>query len=214
MLRFARPMEFSFSAGQYIMVDIPSDGEPSLRQRAFSIASSPYDDSLTFLIKPSTKGGTALWLNHIVREGTDVNLHGPMGRFVLDRETLKEYLFIATGTGIAPLRSHIRTLLLSGDRRKIDLILGLRTEQDITIASDLLHLSKGHPNFSIHATLTCPSLSWIGYRGRVQQTLSHAVENISQRSAYLCGHADMVRDTATLLSEQWNVPKEDIHSEG
>ena len=139
---------------------------------------------------------------------------GPFGRFVLDQQSSKDYLFIATGAGIAPFRSQVMENLERGDTRRMDLVFGNRTEEDLFWADELTQWTKQYATFFLHLALSAPSSAWTGHRGRVQALVPLIAPDLSRRSVYVCGNPDMTTELKKLCLEQWRVPKEDLHVEG
>ena len=107
-LRLEKPASFDFKPGQFVLFDVPLlENEDDLQARAYSIASAPSESDLLFVIKLVPNGRASRWIEKRVSRGTAITMKGPFGAFTLDMDTAKAYLFIATGTGIAPLRSQI-----------------------------------------------------------------------------------------------------------
>lgn len=212
---FAKPEGFAFQPGQFVLFSVPLVEDPlDVQPRALSIASSPDEQELLFVAKLKEGGRISRWITKTLTGGTVVTMQGPMGLFLLDRKTSKEYLLICTSTGIAPFRSMIRDALLRGNGRRIDLVFGARAEEDLFWMEELEELTKRYENFFLHLALSNPSDKWQGHRGRVQTLVPQIVQDFSQKCVYVCGSPDMTKEVKGLCLEQWGVKTDDLHVEG
>ena len=212
---FARPAALSFQPGQFVLFDVPLVDAPSdIQTRALSIASTPTESELLFAVKLLKGGRMSRFVEEVLRPGTEVVIKGPFGFFVLHPENPKEYLFIATSTGVAPFRAQIRHALEGGERRRIDLIYGVRSEEDLFWAEELTALAQKYDNFFLHLALSNPSPSWTGHRGRVQTLVPLIVRDFSRRHVYVCGSPAMTNELKTLCLQHWGIAKQDLHVEG
>lgn len=210
-----KPADFTFQPGQFFLFSVPLvENLADIQPRAFSIASSPDESELLFVAKMKEGGRASRWILELLKPETTVSIQGPMGFFLLDRETSKDYLFICTSTGVAPFRSMIRDVLLAGDKRRIDLVFGARAEDDLFWMEELTTLTKQYENFFLHLALSNPSEQWKGHRGRVQTLVPQIVRDFSEKCVYVCGSPDMTKEVKGLCIEQWGVLKEDLHVEG
>ncbi len=212
---FKKPEGCTFQPGQFVLFSVPLVENPlDLQPRAFSIASSPDESELLFVAKMKEGGRASQWILELLKPETTVFMQGPMGLFLLDHETLKDYLFICTSTGVAPFRSMIRDVLLTGDKRRIDLVFGARAEEDLFWMKELEELTKQYENFFLHLALSHLSEQWKGHRGRVQTLVPQIVRDFSEKCVYLCGSPDMTKEVKGLCLEQWGMQKDDLHVEG
>lgn len=210
-----KPQNFSFQPGQFVLFSVPLVENPAdIQPRAFSIASSPDESELLFVAKMKEGGRASRWIFELLKPETPVTMQGPMGLFLLERETLKDYLFISTSTGVAPFRSMIRDALLAGDTRRMDLVFGARAEDDLFWTEELTALTKKYDNFFLHLALSNPSESWTGHRGRVQTLVPQIMKDFSKKAVYVCGSPDMTKEVKDLCLEQWGMEKDDLHVEG
>jgi NAD(P)H-flavin reductase len=191
------PHRMEFMSGQYVSMTI-SDGE----HRAYSICSSPeYDYKFELLIDISPQGKGSLFFQNL-KIGDRVQVRGPQGNFILqDKEDEKELNFIATGSGVSPMRSMILDLLQrKGEKRPITLYWGLRFVEDLFWQDELAELEKSFSNFRFHPVLSKAIPQWNLCRGHVTDCLSvHEWE--TEAGFYLCGNKDMVQGTKQLLIE-------------
>lgn len=213
--RLKKPEGFSFKAGQFVLFDVPLlENAADIQTRAFSIASAPQEEDLLFVAKMKEGGRASRWIAESLKAGSSVRLQGPFGVFTLTPENAKEVLFIATSTGVAPFRSQIVEALRYGDTRRMDLIFGVRSEEDLFWVEEFTKLSTQYPQFSLHASLSGGSDVWKGHRGRVQTVTKIAVPDAALRQVYICGSPAMTMEMKKMCLEEWKMEKKDLHVEG
>jgi ferredoxin-NADP reductase len=195
---------FGFVAGQWLSFKTNKpDGEEIIR--AYSIASPPGDNNKFALCLNRVQDGFMSNFLCDMKDGDDIHCQGPFGDFIL-RPPMRDTVFIATGTGIAPFRSMLQWLFTSpdaGDARHLGkqlyLIFGNRTERDIYYHDEFLRLAEEHPNFHYLPTLSRGGPEWQGLRGYVQEHASAIVQNRTDMHAYICGLDKMVKANRDLL---------------
>ena len=213
-VRLTKPKGFTFESGQFALLDVPLvDNPDDIQTRAYSIASTPDEDDLLFVIKVKPGGRAGRWVEERLKEGDEVHIQGPLGNFTFDSKDGRDCLYVCTGVGITPFRSHILSTLKAGKNRKMDLIIGVFAEEDIFWTDMHKELTSAHPHVQIHITLSEPKPTWKGLRGRVQEVIP-MIENFKERSIYLCGNPAMTSDVKKLCLEEWDIPKERVHMEG
>jgi ferredoxin-NADP reductase len=196
-----------FLAGQAVRVEQELNGK--LVPLAYSIASAPGGDNcIELCVKPGRKGSPA---DHLcaLPAGSPVRISRPHGGFVL-QQPVASSLFLAAGTGIAPIRSMIHSLVRDNDMRPLCLIFGARNAESLFFHAEFLDLAERHPNFRYVPVLSRPQAGWNGACGYVQ----HHLDGISCAAtrAYLCGPPAMVKGVSRLLGERgW--PENLIHYE-
>ena len=214
-VRFQKPEGFEFKPGQFILLDVPLlDNPDDIQPRAYSIASTPDEEDIILIIKIKPDGRAGEWISKELKEGDKTRIQGPLGVFGLDKESPKEYLFICTGVGSAPFRSIIKSALLKGEKRQMDLIIGVYAEEDMLLKEELDELSKEYENFNYHFTLSYPSEEWKGHKGYVQVLVPTLVPDFSNKSIYACGNPLMTDEIKRLCSDGWKVDNKDFHVEG
>lgn len=213
-LELIDPPRLSFQAGQYIILSIPGIDQ----KRNYSIASSPaIDHAIELLIDISPAGPGSTYLKNL-KPGDEVQFMAPAGQFTFaqpDSDLGKEeraIVFIATGSGITPLRSMILDQLQNKkDTRPMTLYWGLRHEKDFCWLEDFEELMDSFKNFQFHPVLSQASEEWSLCRGHVTDCLGiHALPE--QGGYYLCGNKRMIEDTQNILIGK-SVKSEHIHFE-
>jgi len=210
---------FGFVAGQWLSFKANNpDGEEIVR--AYSIASPPDSDNKFALCLNRVQDGFMSNFLCDMKEGDEIACQGPFGDFIL-RPPMRDTIFIATGTGIAPFRSMLRWLLSSspestpdgrgrpssieGRGHQLWLIFGNRSEKDIYYHDEFLRLTKEHSNFHYLPTLSRGGPEWQGLRGYVQEHVLAIVQGRSDMHAYICGLDKMVKANRDLLkSLDWD----------
>jgi ferredoxin-NADP reductase len=191
---------FGFVAGQWLSFKTNKpDGEEITR--AYSIASSPGENNQLALCLNRVQDGFMSNFLCDMHDGQEIDCQGPFGDFIL-RPPLRDTVFIATGTGIAPFRSMLFWLLADPVRhqnKRLTLLFGNRTEKDIYYHEEFLDLASRHPNFSYLPALSRGAPEWQGLRGYVQEHLPGIVQSRTDMHAYICGLDKMVKANRELL---------------
>jgi NAD(P)H-flavin reductase len=187
------PKEITFVAGQTVMLYVA----PGVN-RTMSIASPPSEKtSITLLHDVSPMGVYSKWAL-AAKVGDEMEFMGPLGGFILDRESPRNKVLIATGTGMTPFYVMVRDYLSSGGTADVMLYWGLRHEEDIFWQKEFDVLSKQYQNFHFQLTLSQGSENWQGQRGHVQDYL-FSQQNLRDAEYYVCGNRLMVEDVRAKL---------------
>src|SRR5690606_10185739 len=135
--------QFPFIPGQFVSFTEHFDGKPITR--AYSIASLP-DANRFELCVNEVKGGRFSPHLFRLRPGERVPMKGPVGTFTL-RDPQGDALFIATGTGVAPMRGFLQQALQSGSKARLQLLFGVRYEHSLLYREEFTALALAYPNF-------------------------------------------------------------------
>jgi ferredoxin-NADP reductase len=210
---------FGFVPGQWLSVKATTPQGEEIT-RAYSIVSAPSEGKeFAFCLNRVEDGFMSNYLCDL-EQGAEISFQGPFGDFIL-RPPLRDTLLIATGTGIAPFRSMLRSLFSqAGQNRMSDklagppfvapshhfwLLFGVRFEQDIYYREDFERIAAGHSNLHFMPTLSRGGPEWRGLRGYVQEHLKEVVGGRRDMQAYICGLDKMVSVNRDLLkSLGWN----------
>ena len=158
---------FSYQAGQGGALGLHGQRD----RRPYSIASAPADSSadgtIEFLLRALPGGGLGRHLDG-VREGTRVDFEGPFGAFVLpDSLPDAPLLFVAGGTGLAPLRSLAREARARGHRGPRHLLYSVRDANDVAYAEELARWEQDHRGEAVITATRHAPPTWQGSRGRI-----------------------------------------------
>lgn len=182
ILRLERK-ELNFKPGQCFNLGLKGSGI----NREYSIYSGVDDSYLEFLIKEVKRGSVSPALRK-VKSGDEVALHGPYGAFTISSDKAKKTLFtfIATGTGIAPFHSFVRTYPDLDYR----IINGVRTAEERYEYND----------YDRKRLTTCVTRDdcWSGFKGRVTDYLQQHYIDPTQ-IYFLCGNQGMIQKGYDLL---------------
>lgn len=190
--------EFDFIPGQFVMLEI-KEGDETIR-RAYSIASLPGSRRIELRVN-IIPGGKMTSQMDKMKAGDKMKLSGPYGEFGTGLSNIdKDVMFIAVGTGIAPMRCMIRSLMKRGFKRKISLLYGFRHEEDFLFKEELGQLAEKHKNLSLITAISRPKepKKWKGFIGRVTDYLNKA-EISPDQEFYICGLAEMAEETKKIL---------------
>ena len=203
---------FEYRAGQYATLGMEHDGVRT--ERAYSIASSPYEDALEFFVELVPQGGLTPRLFHLSPGETLLCRRIAKGRFTLDlRSGRTNHLLISTVTGIAPFVSYVRTLYrdwksgassMPGDH-KLFCLQGASHSFEFGYREELERYAAEVPWFKYVPTVSRPwdNPAWKGETGRVEDVLRKHADSWRLRpgstTAYLCGHPGMIENSRGIL---------------
>src|SRR6201996_4248373 len=177
--------QFPFKPGQFGSL-VKEDSRSKMQTRAYSIASAPRANAFDLCVN-RVEGGFFSNLLADMEEGTSISFHGPHGLFTL-RQPLTDAIFIATGTGIAPMRGFVEHLFPDDgeDRsqgRRFWLVYGTRHETEIYYEEYFERIAASRPNFFYRKTLSRPNGEWEGARGYVQDLVGEIAAEHARESA-------------------------------
>jgi ferredoxin--NADP+ reductase/benzoate/toluate 1,2-dioxygenase reductase subunit len=194
VLRFERN-GIPFRAGQHILLGTDED----VQAREYSLYSGEQDDHFEVLIKEVQDGIVSKKL-HRLKPGDTVKFENPVGYFILKDEDLdtRKFLFIASGTGIAPFHSFVKTY------KDLDytLLHGVRFSREA--------YEKG--DYDPDRLVICTTRDHGGnFHGRVTDYLK-ATELDNSVLVYLCGNCEMIHEAYDILLQK-GFPSENLHAE-
>ncbi|MFA8301370.1 MAG: ferredoxin--NADP reductase [Hyphomicrobiales bacterium] len=194
VLRFSKN-NLNYKSGQYITLGLEND----LESREYSVYSGANEDFLEVLVREVEDGNVSKKLKKI-KKNQELNVDGPFGFFTIPEEEIKskKLLFIATGTGISPFHSHIKT------HKGMDytILHGVSSTED---CFDKEVYEKDR-------YISCISKSKDGdFFGRVTDYLrQHPIDPNTR--CYLCGNCNMIYEAFDILSEK-GIPSTNLHAE-
>ena len=192
-LAFEPGVDFDFEAGQFLNIMIPETADHKALKRPYSIASPPIWKGYLDLCWKRVQGGIATNYLWTLKEGDQLQIQGPLGRFTLRQPQPKTIVFISTGTGIAPFRSMLHVLLKNGVPCEIWNIFGNRFEEDVLYKEEFEGLAKKYSNFHNVFTVSRPK-TWKGETQYVQFMLKKYVTNPADTHIYICGLTNMIME--------------------
>ncbi|SDB30348.1 Na+-transporting NADH:ubiquinone oxidoreductase subunit F [Desulfonatronum thiosulfatophilum] len=198
-----QPETIQFAAGQYIQLESQEYLGRDAVMRAYSISSVPSDDRhVEVIIRRMPEGICTTWVFDHLEEGRELNLSGPYGDFKL-KESKAPAVFLAGGSGMAPIWSILRDMKEQGDDRESYYFFSGRNQDDLFFTEELFALEKELPNFRYIPCLTREDKgsSWQGERGRVPFILPKYIPDATKFEAYLCGSSNFIDSCAAALKQ-------------
>lgn len=202
---------FKFKAGQTYDVVLPGD-----QRRYYSVASpATQSTSLEFLIH-KVPGGlfTSLLFSEGLKIGDGLRLNGPEGCFTFKTPKGRKALFLCTGTGIAPIKSMIQTLIETNDLEGRDLHVywGVHTSQELVVGKLFEQWAKNHEQ--IHFTpIVSREEAWKGVKGHVQTQAAIDHGDMTEVDAYLCGNNSMIKAAINFLTVRCGLKDDHIYAD-
>jgi ferredoxin-NADP reductase len=190
---------FPYAAGQ--AVQIATHGMPT--RKPYSLAAAPEDavreDCLELLIGVDANGVAGSHLS--LEPGTLVDVEGPLGSFVFPADPPEQrFVFIAGGTGIAPLRAMLRHALRI-PHREIGVLYSARGPDEFAYHDELVELARER-RIELRQTITREAAGeWTGGRGRIGRAELAPLVHDPATLCFVCGPAALVDGTRKLLEE-------------
>lgn len=168
---FAKPLEFSYAAGQYLIWRFPdlSPVDEKGNQRDLTISSAPFEKHLSF----ATRLRDTSFKNWVLQmhPGDEIEIDGPHGHLVLPEKTNKEVVFLAGGIGVTPFKSIAVQAARDKSPQKIKLFHFDKSAKDMPYFQELHDLHKINPNFQYIPALTTPTPDWSSDNGHLTPDL-------------------------------------------
>ena len=203
---------FTFKPGQYVQLEIPKyrlSRNPEFR--AYSVASGAEDHyHLELVITRMEKGIVSTYVHDYLKAGQELKISGPYGDFYL-RDSEKPILLIATGSGLAPIRSILYEIKRKKITRDTTLFFGARKRKDLFFFEELKEMEKVISSFTFIPTLSraADEDKWQGEQGRVTDLIERHIRPNTVTEVYICGSPNMVNSCEKKLSEK-GIPEECI----
>jgi NAD(P)H-flavin reductase len=198
-----RPLDrvpVTFTAGQVAVLQVKDE------QGYFAFASAPDDPELEILVKQKA-GASKLIFD--MTEGETVDLLGIAGHgFPLDKHKNRDLVFVAMGTGVAPLRSALRHVLRRKDEfGQLVVLYGAQTPDDFCYRYEIDHWAD--EGVELRQVISRPDgHDWAGRTGYVQSLLDHVLPNLTSPVALICGSREMIEETRQTLVNLGFKPEE------
>jgi sulfhydrogenase subunit gamma (sulfur reductase) len=200
ILRPLNHVGVNFTAGQVAVLQVKDE------QGYFAFASAPDDPELEILVKEKV-GASKLIFE--MKEGETVELLGIAGHgFPLDNYTNRDLVFVAMGTGVAPLRSALRHVLKRKEEfGQLVVLYGAQTPDDFCYRFEIAHWAD--EGVELRQVISRPAgHDWSGPTGYVQSLLDHVLPNLTSAVALICGSREMIDETRETLLNLGFKPEE------
>ena len=198
-----------FLAGQYIDI-LLKDG----KRRSFSMANAPHDDALIQLhVRKSPGGAFSNYVFDQMKERAILRFEGPLGTFYLREDSDKPLIFVAGGTGFAPVKALIEHCLHEGIDRPMVLYWGVRSLKDLYMRELPGRWQREHGNFTFIPVLSdpLPDDRWTGRTGLVHQAVLDDFADLSGYQVYACGAPAMTDIARKTFVETRGLPEDEFY---
>ena len=199
-----------FLAGQYIDILLKSG-----KRRSFSMANAPHNDQLIELhVRKSPGGAFSGYVFDEMKERAILRFEGPLGTFYMrSDDSGKALIFVAGGTGFAPIKAIIEHVFHHGDDRPMVLYWGARSKKDLYMPELPLRWQREHPGFTYIPVLSepLPGDDWQGRTGFVHQAVLDDFSDLSGYQVYACGAPAMTDLARQTFVEQRGLPEDEFY---
>ncbi|HUT26400.1 MAG TPA: FAD-binding oxidoreductase [Sumerlaeia bacterium] len=211
-MKLVEPAELTFRVGQFIQVKAPNPkgGEPVYR--AYSISNPDNENNICELVVRLIPGGIcSTYLCQTIKPGDEVIFNGPFGEFVLNEDPECELVCVGGGSGMAPMKSIVFSVLNKQPNRKVWLFFGCRAVKDIFYREMFEELEAKHPDFKVVYALSemDEGDQWDGETGFIHLAVDKMVEDGGRKQAFFCG-PPLMSQAATAVMREKGCKKRDI----
>lgn len=212
-LRLPEGETMNFVAGQYVQLRIPRyEKVKDEVYRAYSIASAQTNENqIDLIIRRVPNGISTTYIFDYLKEGDNISLNGPHGDFYL-RDSRSEIIYIAGGSGLAPIKSMLHKMVEEGIDRKATFFFGCVSKRDLYYVEEMKAFEEKLPNFKFVPALSGPKPedAWVGETGLITEVVHRHVEAGGDYEAYLCGSPGMI-DASIKVLEGKGIAQENIY---
>ncbi|KAF1079208.1 MAG: Na(+)-translocating NADH-quinone reductase subunit F [Candidatus Rifleibacterium amylolyticum] len=213
-LRFKLPEgeTIKFKAGQFAnLFSKPYEDVREETSRAYSISSAPSDNrAIELVIRYVPNGMVTTYVFKHLKEGDKVRLIGPFGEFFL-RDTDREIVCIAGGSGLAPIRSIVLDMIDRGiSNRKATFFFGAVSQRDLYYVEEFKAIEKEHPWFRFVPALSKDDSDHPYEKGIITEVVARNYGDMKELEAYLCGSPGMIDACVKVLTGK-GMPEDRIY---
>lgn len=198
-----------FLAGQYIDILLKEH-----KPRSFSLANAPHNDELLELHIRNIVGGE--FTKHVFEEMKErdiLRFKGPLGTFFLREDSHKPIIFVASGTGFAPIKAIIEHALFIGIKRPMHFYWGARKLADLYMLDKAEQWQQQGIRFTPVLSDALPEDHWQGRTGFVHRAVMEDYADLSAQEVYACGAPVVVEAAHTDFTTQRGLPNEAFFSD-
>ncbi len=198
-----------FLAGQYLDI-LLKDQKP----RSFSLANAPHDDEFLQLhIRNIAGGAFTQYVFETLKERDILRFKGPLGTFFLREDNDKPIIFVASGTGFAPIKAIIEHALYIGVKRTMHFYWGGRKLADLYMLDRAKHWESNGIKFTPVLSEPLPEDAWQGRTGFVHEAVLDDYSDLSKYEVYVCGAPVVVEAAQRDFTTQRKLPNDAIFSD-
>jgi ring-1,2-phenylacetyl-CoA epoxidase subunit PaaE len=207
--------EFSFKQGQNITIKTDLDDT----RRSYSICSSPLEKELRIAVKKVPNGVFSTFATEKLKPGDELEIMPPTGTFFTEVKSSnrKDYVFFAAGSGITPVISIIKTILLTENHSKVTLVYGNKNISSIIFKEEIEALKDKHlERFRVYYILSRERTEADFNYGRIDVSKCNHLSKLINIEAiddfFICGPEQMIFTIKDFLTG-WGIKSEKIHFE-
>lgn len=192
-----KPMQqLDFQAGQYVSIECKY--QPRL-WRVYSVANAPNENNtMEFHVRALGAGWVSSALVRRIKPGDMIRLAAPMGSMTLDPNSTRDVVFIAGGTGLAPIKALVEELARYNRNRWVHVFFGAKDREDLYDLAELNKLSARYPWLSVVPACSQDD----GYAGE-KGNIDEVVERFGpweEHEFFVCGSPSMVKSSLRTLA--------------
>jgi len=174
--------------GQYLDV-VLEDG----RHRPFSIANRPQPDgSIELHVRHVAGGGFTSWVNDALQVGDRLRVEGPLGTFVPREDSERPMIFMAGGTGFAPVKAIIEHFIALGTRRPMRFYWGARSADELYLRELAEQWTRDVPGLEFHPVVSDAARADGLRTGLVHEAVLADWPDLSGHDLYMSGPPAMI----------------------
>ncbi len=194
--------------GEYVLLE---DDRHEVPPRSYSVANAPRPDGTISLLVTHVEGGeTSRWVHERLRVGETVRITGPYGTFVDHPGSTGPALYLAAGSGLAPIRALLEAEFEAGTRGSLTLIFSARTEADVIDRARFEDWQAKQPRFRFIRTLTRGAGP--PPRGRIPALVGTLYADLSGHDLFIAGAPGFVMACAA-SADALGARRERVHTE-
>ena len=208
---------FQFLAGQYLEFLLKDN-----KRRAYSIASAPHEEGPLELHIRHLPGG--LFTDPLfgqtadgkqIKEKDILRFEGPLGSFFLREDSKKPIIFLASGTGFAPIKAMLTSIQNKKIDREIHFYWGGRRPKDLYMDSLCQEFTHTIPGFHYIPVISeaLPEDGWQGRTGFVHRAVMHDFSDLSSYQVYACGAPIVIAAARTDFVKECRLPEEEFFAD-
>jgi len=188
--------QLNYRAGQYVSIESPAH-HPRV-WRTYSVANSPRaDGTMDFHVRALGAGWLSGALVRRIKVGELIRVASPMGSMVLDRRSTRDIVFMAGGTGLAPIRALLEELTSFNRTRWVHMFFGVRHRTDLYDLPYLQALSEAYPWLSV-VPICSHDNDWGGEVGTISDVVSR-LGPWHEHDFFVSGSPSMIRASLRAL---------------
>ena len=200
--KLLEPEAIDYIPGQYVQLFTPIyEGSDEEVYRAYSITSDPNQKNIIdLIIRLVPNGICTTYCFKYLKVGDEVKINGPYGDFRLS-DTDAPIVFIAGGSGMAPINCVLHHMKNTGNRRKATYYFGANRVKELFLVDKMKAFESELANFQFVPIVAAPEEdeSWSGQKGLVTEAVQRNLKNASECEGYLCGSPGMIDASIKVL---------------